>query len=1067
MYSILYKYYLILGIVVSVFTINTVNASDDKALDEYYAATGLYNERMYDLAANEYKSFIAKYPNHKKILDAKLGLALSLYELKKFNDAQIIFSELANQRACPHKEQVHNLLGQCFLIAGKPHQAELAFRWSVNRGKEKFFMELPGVGKATEESPGIQVPTDLEPLERSYAGIVESLYRQGKWEEVIKYANELEKIAANGQFTSRSKFLAALSGYKLKKYKQTAENLQSLIKNDPNFPYKEQAYFLLADCQKNLGEINNAIQNNEIVARNLKGKMAPEALFRMGYLKFMNKEYISAAKDFDELRQKYQNNKNVEKASIYLGRSYLELKQYKKAQAVFGELVDKGSLRAEATLWLSETFLRQEKNQMAADILKQSFSAFANDKLLPNLIFNYANALMGLGKYQEAAKNFAKVASNYDEFTLTADALRLKAFCENRAGNYSESLKTCKEFLTKYQQNPSSEDVGFLKAENMFFMKQYEDGIKNYRQFIPWDGVGKYTNEAIFRIVQSLCEMKRWDDALTEVKPLIKRKVDGEFFQQLYYIIGLCYYNQDASDASIRNFRKFLEEYPNAENADSALMKTALSYLKIKMPKDSLEAFKRVVNSYPKSKYVAHALTELGKIYFDKKEYDKATEKFKRVLQTPNNSTFIPQAKYYLAWIAMEQNNMEKAIDLFQDVADNYKDSPFAPDSLYQQAILFLKQKKFNKAHEKFERFLKNYPDHPKLELVKFYNAVALGKNKSSSPKNAEKLFKDFIVNHPKSKLIPRALYESAWLARDQKKINQARDDYKALISEFPMTDLAERATFELAELEYEAKNYDDSLALLDKLIAKGIPDDLHQKVLYREAWCFLERKQEQDALETFEKILKNWPNSKFIPVAAYQAGEIRLKMKDFATAYDYFQKSVNAGGKGEVREQALLRFGEAQTLRDNWSGAKKTFETFMSEFPNSKFMRQARFWRGWCNENIKQYPQAISDYNAVLRFNIKDEISTRAQFQLGETYISLKQYDKALKALVKVEINYAHFKQWVARAKLEMGQVLDKQGKKKLAIEQYKKVVLKFPKSEEANLARELLVQHQVYIDK
>jgi TolA-binding protein len=138
-----------------------------------------------------------------------------------------------------------------------------------------------------------------------------------------------------------------------------------------------------------------------------------------------------------------------------------------------------------------------------------------------------------------------------------------------------------------------------------------------------------------------------------------------------------------------------------------------------------------------------------------------------------------------------------------------------------------------------------------------------------------------------------------------------------------------------------------------------------------------------------------------------------------------------------------------------------------MAEFPKSSFMRRARFWRGWCNENLKEYKNAITDYNAVLRYNIKDEISARAQFQLGETYMELKEYDKALKALVKVEINYGKFDNWVARAKLEMGQILDKQGKKDLAVEQYKKLVRKYPKSEEAGLARELLLQHQVYIDK
>ena len=207
---------------------NFAIGDDQDATDKYFAANALYNKKLFKLAAEEYKSFVAKYPAHEKILSAKLGLALCYYELRNFREAEVILSELATKRQCPHKEQVHNLLGQCLLIAGKPEKAEHAFRWSVDRGKEKFYLELPGVGQGTAESPRISVPTDLEPLERSLAGLIEALYQQCKWKEVVKTTADLVKIVPKGKYTPRARFLSALANYELKKYDAASAELQHI-----------------------------------------------------------------------------------------------------------------------------------------------------------------------------------------------------------------------------------------------------------------------------------------------------------------------------------------------------------------------------------------------------------------------------------------------------------------------------------------------------------------------------------------------------------------------------------------------------------------------------------------------------------------------------------------------------------------------------------------------------------------------------------------------------------------------------------------------------------------------
>jgi TolA-binding protein len=1038
--------------------LNAANSEDDK----YFAANALYNKKLYKLAAEEYKAFMLKNPQHPKYLYAKLGLALCYFDMKNYREAEILLDELAGKSAAPNQDQIHNLLGQCLLIAGKPAKAEYAFRWSVNRGKDKFYLELPGVGQATSESPQISVPSDLEPLEHSLAGLTEALYQQGKWKEVVKTASELHKMVPRGHFTPRARFLSALSNYKLKKYKAASKTLQELIKSDPHFPYREDAYFLLGDCQNKLGNIDNAIKNNEIVARQLKGKLAVNALFRMGYIKFMQKEYRSALRDFSDLQALYTEDKLAPEAGIYTGRCYLEMKEYTRAQAAFGALTDKNPVQAKATLWLSETLLRQKKYASVIDILKPALRSFAGDNLYPNLLFNYANALMGQKKYKEASAEFTKVTNDFNEFTLTSDALRMNAFCQNRAGNYRESLNLSEEFLHRFPENPSAEDVGFLRAENLFFLDRYNEAIKAYRKFIPWEGLETYTNEAMFRIASALCNMKKWDDALIEMKPLLQRNVSGEFFEQLYFTAGICEYNLDNYESAIKDFMKFAADYPTKTNADTALLKSAMSYIKLGNKRKAIETIEKLVDTYPKSKSLAQALTELGKLYYFQKEYNNAGKSLKRVVSEYPDTIFIPQAEYYLGWVNLADKKSSAALENFRRVSDKYPQSPFAPDALYQQGMIYLEKKDYAKAQELLKLFLDKYQGDPKTEQAQFYYAITLSRQKKYE--GSKDVFKQFIQNNPKSPMVQRALYEAAWRAREQNQTEIARENYTALLKEFPLGDLAERATFELAELEYEAKNYDKSIALLDKLLAKGVKGKLEQQVLYRLAWCFLGREQEEDALETFEQLLKDYPDSEYVPIAAYQAGELRLAMKDFENAYQHYLQSVSSKKTSEVREQALLRLGEAQTLRDSWTAAKKTFETFMAEFPRSKFDRRAQMWRGWCLENLKKYDDAINDYNAVLRFHIRDEISARAQFQIGECFMAMKKYNQAVKALVQVELNYSKYQEWSSRSMLEMGQALDKLGKKEQAIEQYKKVVKKYPGTNEASVATELLQMHQVY---
>lgn len=1034
----------------------------DFATEKYYSANALYNKKLFDLAAEEYKSFIARYPEHPKYLNAKLGLALSLYELGRYSEAAELFGELAGNKNAPHQEQVHNLLGQCLLIANRPTEAETAFLWSVNRGKERFFMDLPGVSEKFQESPKINVATvqDLEPLERSLAGLIEALYQQGKWKQVVSYTKELEKLVPKGKYTNRARFLSALSNYELKKYADASATLNALIKTGGDLPYLEHVYFLYAECQRHLGNLEKAEEGYEIVSKKIKRKFTSNALFRLGYIKFMQEKFNGAAKDFADLRAVHGDSPYAAKAGIYLGRCYLELKRYDKAQAVFGSLTSDPEVKAEATLWLAKTFLRQDKTGEAIGILRKAVKTFADDPLLPNLHFVYGNALMRDGSYAEAAGMFAEAVKTSKEGELNADALRLEAFCLNKTRKYSESLAKCDEFLGRYGSNQSARDVAFLRAENLFFLDDLGKAAEAYKDFIPWEGKDKFTDEARYRIAQCFCEAEKWEDALTRLKPLIKDDVKGELYEQLYYLAGLCSFKLKQWSDAIDYLKKFVSRYPDRPNADAAVMKIAQAHAVRDDFKQAADSLETLIAQYPESPFMPQALTELGKYQYDLKEYPKAKKSLRRVVEQYPDSEFLPQADYYLAWTELGEGDGNAAEGRFTLVYEKFPSSVLAPDALFQHALILFKKADYLKARSLLKRFLDHYGSNEKSEQALFYYCLTFAKR--GEYKEASENFKRFIAEHPKSPLNSRALYELAWSAREIGDDGLARDKYAELLSSYPTDALTKQAEFELAEVEYRKKRYDEAMVHLDKLLALDVSGDLLENVLYRIAWCYLGRKQPAEAVDYFERLLRTFPSTRHAATAAYQAGELRLQFNEYESAYKHFRKAAETAKDKELRKQALLRLGETETLTDRWKDAEKTFDVFLKEYPKDEFLRRALMWRGWTRENLKSYVKAIEDYQAVLKSGKKDALSARAQFQIGECYFEMKNYDKAIKELVKVELY--PFPEWTAKAMLETGQALDRKGLADRATEQYKKVVDQFPGTDEATLADELLRERKVY---
>ena len=143
--------------------------------------------------------------------------------------------------------------------------------------------------------------------------------------------------------------------------------------------------------------------------------------------------------------------------------------------------------------------------------------------------------------------------------------------------------------------------------------------------------------------------------------------------------------------------------------------------------------------------------------------------------------------------------------------------------------------------------------------------------------------------------------------------------------------------------------------------------------------------------------------------------------------------------------------------LQQGVDRAENVYVRFANQYPKSEFLNQALFGRGWALENQGRYGDAIEAYGRVLARGLSDETTARSQFQIGECYFSMKKYDEAVKALIKVEVMHA-FPQWSSKALLETGRALEIPGKIEAAKARYREVIEKYPQSDAAAVARKKL---------
>ncbi len=995
----------------------------DSALHGYLGANGMLNRGLYELATTEYRKFLAEYGTHEKARAARYGLSVSLFRLKRFEEAVEELAVLERHSGFAFAAEVGTMLGQSQLALKNYAEAAGSFKKVLRRHAEHALADDAAAGR------------------------VESLYLVGEYQKSAKAGDDLVKRWPESPLRERAEFFAALAMMARQRYGEAAKRFDELLQRFESGPLAPQASLLLAQCYQNDNALDRAVRQYRRVVKSAAKRHLPHALFGLATLLQQLGEPAEAGTLLDRLIERDPTGPLVASAQLLRGRVWFDQDRFDRALDVFQPLIDgEASLADQAAYWGAKCRLRQGEFEDTADRLTASIEKFSTSKLLPEMYYDRAIAFVRLGARDDAVSALGSFRERFPDHSLAPEALRLLAVTEHQRKRYDESQGYAKAWLSDHANEKAAPAVAFLSAENEFLAERYEPAVAAYQRFLNTHGRDAQASRAAFRLGTALLRLQRFDEA----EPFLSQVADGSGTEETYrpalLALGDIAFQRGEWKRAEAHLKDYLAAGPGVASADDALLKLGLSQHRQENHADALKSYDRLIERFDDSPHRLQAMFERGQALVALHRPDDARAAFESVVSEGGDSRFAPHALNHLASIAMKQKDFDATAKLFERAAKAATGSKMKSVAAYQQAQSLMAAQQFGDAEKAFDSFLEQYPRHERAPQAHAHRAIALARqNKHEEAIQAIEKLERRLAGSLDPSLFGALRYEKAWCLRELGRADEAAIAYEALLAEGLSGGFSVHAAMELSGIHVNQKRFAEAAALLEPLYeslqgdSSAMTTEVREQLMYRLAVCWFELGRFRESAALFTQFTEAFPESKLVASAYFYGGEASFRLGKFQRAVKHLTRVTENHTDDNVYGPSLLRLGESLASLQRWAKSERIFTDYLQRFADSPQWFQAQFGVGFARENQKRHAEAISAYGDVVARH-QGPTSARAQFQIGECLFAQKNYDEAVRELLKVDILYA-YPEWSAAALFEAGRCFEKLGKTVEARRQFKQV--------------------------
>lgn len=644
----------------------------------YLLANSHYRVEEYSDAEKTYSEVIENFPKSEVYRNSQYGLAWSLFQQSKFNEALQIFNLLSEG---DDSIAVKSLIwkGECRRYAGRTNEALTIFQNFLSKYPDDPSVPLVEslIGLLYFDESKYDLSTQYltnatsseDPLTRAKAftmmGEIE-LRNKNYIKAQANYEPAVRISSTESDVHLRALLGLGVSKYHLGDYDQAVKNFRQAETLDPAFEqdkinfYMAESYFSLGKYQEALSRYNNIKSNDE--------EYKKQVMYSKGYCQFNLGSYSNAAYQFAEFVESYPSDIRMTDAKLRLADSYFGAKNFSAASKIFKEIFQSGK--------------------------------YSSDD--PYAYYQYAQALYKSGESNSAIAEFRNLQKKFPDSKYGESSLFTVGFIRFQEGEFEEAINDYRTVMRVYKKSSLAPAVYYSIGDAYFNLGQYDSAIVNYRNVLTKYPSSEYVFDAINGMQYSYVAMGKSSEAISLIDRYVSQNPNLKLSDQIFFKKGEIYYSQRDYENAKLSYQEFLAKYRNSSFVPEAYYWLGKSSQNLKQDDEAIFYFNKVFDSYPGSESAAVSVIELGKMYEAQNNFQASIDVLERATSKLKDSPRLPEVLFLKGTAYIKIEDMQKAYGTFEELAMYHRETIFADRAKIEMGLIDLAISRFDEANKNF-----------------------------------------------------------------------------------------------------------------------------------------------------------------------------------------------------------------------------------------------------------------------------------------------------------------------------------------------------------------------------
>lgn len=733
--------------------------SDQIAQALYLSANAYFKVKEYDNAEKTYLEILDKFPKSNIFQDVRYALGWTYFLQKKYEDAYKIFDKLSERKdsiapkATYWKGEAKRYLGEenealkiyeVFLqkYPDNPVRYNVNFQIGAilfNQGKydlaEKYLkpiftadddqlkskaLALAGEIKLNKKEYNAAINLfedalkiegiDIEKKNRALFGLAISYYYMKDYNKSLRYFADLEKRAPKFE-SDKVNFYEGEIKFEKENYQEALNYYSKVDPADPDLG--PLVIYSKGYCCYNLKDYENAIYYfSEFVRRTHYNDRQLDARLRMADCYFVNRNYASAGKIYQDIFKNAKSIPNADYAYFQYAQSLFKAEKYSEAITEFTTLRNrypKSQYADQSLYFIGWINFQQGKFYDAIRSYKNVMSVYPSSALGPLLEYSIGDSYYNMGNYDSAIVSYTKVLDSYPSSTYVLDAVNGIQYSYIAKNEPEKAAAIINDFVQKNGRQNFADQLFFKKGEIFYGQKHYDKAKASYSEFISL-----YPN--------------------------------SHLIPDAYYWLGKCCQSLNRQDEAIRYYETVVKSYPSNQLAANAVIETGTIYNSQKKYDKAVALYDQVINHLGGSSKAAEIIFAKGLSLSAKGDAAGASSAFSEVTQHYAGTIFADKSKIELGVICVNQKNYDDAISYFKSLSENRNDDLGAKAQFYLGLSLF-ETKKYTEAIPALVRVGTIFPNFDEW-VTRSYIKLGDCYEKMKDPVKAKEMYRLVISTH-------------------------------------------------------------------------------------------------------------------------------------------------------------------------------------------------------------------------------------------------------------------------------------------------------------------------------